>query len=134
MVATTDVFMGFSFFTPLSHRFLVLPVLCLHKTYDCPGVIDAQSIPFARWSFDAVIANSMLYHVPDRARALAEIQRILKPSGRFYASTIGEQHPHTPMTTAVSQSQTAAPLITLLCKPKTSTHPKSSSCPLPKHR
>ena len=56
------------------------------------GVIDAQSIPFESRGFDAVIANNMLYHVPDKARALAEIQRVLKPNGRFYASTIGEQH------------------------------------------
>lgn len=55
------------------------------------GVLDAQSIPFASRGFDAVIANHMLYHVPDTASALAEIQRVLKPNGRFYASTIGEQ-------------------------------------------
>jgi SAM-dependent methyltransferase len=34
----------------------------------------------------------MLYHVPDRARAIAEIRRILQPEGRFYASTIGRDH------------------------------------------
>jgi len=39
-----------------------------------------------------VIANHMLYHVPDRKRALAEIRRVLKPGGRFYASTIGVGH------------------------------------------
>lgn len=55
-------------------------------------VIDAQSIPYADASFDAVIANHMLYHVPDRAAALAEIRRVLRPEGRFYAATVGEQH------------------------------------------
>ncbi|MBV7339567.1 class I SAM-dependent methyltransferase [Chloroflexi bacterium TSY] len=55
------------------------------------GVIDAQSIPFESGSFDAVVANHMLYHVPNRARALAEIQRVLKSDGRFYAATIGTQ-------------------------------------------
>ncbi len=49
--------------------------------------IDAQSIPFEDAHFDAVIANHMLYHVPDRAKALAEIRRVLKPGGRFYAAT-----------------------------------------------
>ncbi len=34
----------------------------------------------------------MLYHVPELARALAEISRVLKPGGRLYASTIGETH------------------------------------------
>lgn len=55
-------------------------------------VIDAQAIPFERESFDAVIANHMLYHVPDRSKALSEIRRVLKPGGRFYASTIGRAH------------------------------------------
>jgi ubiquinone/menaquinone biosynthesis C-methylase UbiE len=55
-------------------------------------VVDAQAIPFADASFDAVIANHMLYHVPDRPRALAEIRRVLRPGGRFYASTVGEAH------------------------------------------
>jgi SAM-dependent methyltransferase len=56
------------------------------------AVIDAQSISFADEGFDAVIANHMLYHVPDRKRALAEIRRILRPGGRFYASTVGRAH------------------------------------------
>ena len=50
---------------------------------------DAQSIPFRDASFDAVIANHMLYHVPDIPRALAEIRRVLKPSGACYAATMG---------------------------------------------
>jgi ubiquinone/menaquinone biosynthesis C-methylase UbiE len=55
-------------------------------------LIDAQSIPKADTSFDTVIANHMLYHVPDRARALAEMQRVLRPGGRFFASTVGRSH------------------------------------------
>ncbi len=55
-------------------------------------VIDAQEIPFEEDVFDVVIANHMLYHVPDRPKAFAEIRRVLKPGGRFYASTIGETH------------------------------------------
>jgi SAM-dependent methyltransferase len=53
--------------------------------------LDAQTIPFQSSCFDAVIANHMLYHVPDRAKALAEIRRVLKPGGRLYASTNGER-------------------------------------------
>ena len=56
------------------------------------AVIDAQAIPLADASLDVVIANHMLYHVPDRAKALSEIQRVLKPGGRFYAATGGEKH------------------------------------------
>lgn len=55
-------------------------------------VIDAQSIPYPDQHFEAVIANHMLYHVPDRPKALAEIRRVLKPGGRLFATTIGEKH------------------------------------------
>ncbi len=54
--------------------------------------IDAQAIPFADASFDMVIANHMLYHVPDRPQALAEIRRVLRPGGRLYAATGGANH------------------------------------------
>ncbi len=53
---------------------------------------DAQDLPFEADTFDAVIANHMLYHVPDRPRAFAEIRRVLKPGGTFYAATNGERH------------------------------------------
>lgn len=55
-------------------------------------VIDAQAIPFEASSFDLVIANHMLYHVPDRAKAISEIRRVLKPDGRLYAATNGFNH------------------------------------------
>lgn len=55
-------------------------------------IVDAQSIPFADETFDVVIANHMLYHVPDRAKAIAEVRRVLKPAGHFYAATNGEEH------------------------------------------
>lgn len=54
--------------------------------------IDAQAIRFGASRFDAVIANHMLYHVPDRPKAYAEIQRVLKPQGVFYAATNGVGH------------------------------------------
>jgi ubiquinone/menaquinone biosynthesis C-methylase UbiE len=54
-------------------------------------VADAQSLPFADAHFDAVIANHMVYHVPDLGRALQESRRVLKPGGHFYASTFGRE-------------------------------------------
>jgi len=54
--------------------------------------VDAQELPFETDTFDAVIANHMLYHVPDRPRALAEIRRMLKSGGVLYAATNGERH------------------------------------------
>jgi SAM-dependent methyltransferase len=50
---------------------------------------DAQELPFQDDSFDAVIANHMLYHVPDIPRALNEVRRVLKPEGFCYAATMG---------------------------------------------
>ena len=54
--------------------------------------IDAQEIPFEDETFDAVMANFMLYHVPDRPKALKEIRRVLKPGGRLFAATAGQNH------------------------------------------
>ena len=53
---------------------------------------DVQAIPFRDRSFDIVIANHMLYHVPDLDKALSEIRRVLAPKGRFYAATNGQNH------------------------------------------
>jgi ubiquinone/menaquinone biosynthesis C-methylase UbiE len=54
--------------------------------------IDAQAIPYADQIFDAVMANHMLYHVPDRPRALREIRRVLKPDGVFNATANSLHH------------------------------------------
>jgi ubiquinone/menaquinone biosynthesis C-methylase UbiE len=58
------------------------------------AVIDAQVIPYEDESFDGVIANHMLYHVPDRPQAFAEIRRVLRPGGKLYAATNGRAHLH----------------------------------------
>lgn len=54
------------------------------------AICDAMSLPYPDAAFDVVIANMMLYHVPDIELALSEIRRVLKPGGRFYAATTGE--------------------------------------------
>ena len=53
-------------------------------------VIDIQDIPFEAESFDVVIANMMLYHVPDMNHGLSEVRRVLKKGGAFYCATYGE--------------------------------------------
>ncbi len=53
-------------------------------------VIDIQNIPFEDDSFDIVIANMMLYHVPDLNKGLSEVRRVLKDGGAFYCATFGE--------------------------------------------
>ncbi|MBC8162923.1 MAG: class I SAM-dependent methyltransferase [Roseiflexaceae bacterium] len=55
-------------------------------------VADAQELPLQEATFDAAFAHFMLYHVPDRCRALGELRRVLKPGGRLYAATNGRQH------------------------------------------
>lgn len=53
---------------------------------------DAQAIPLADRQFDLVVANHMLYHVPDIQRALAEVVRVLRPQGHLAAATNGNHH------------------------------------------
>lgn len=53
-------------------------------------VIDIQEIPFEEETFDVVIANMMLYHVPNIDKGLAEVRRVLKKGGCFYCATYGE--------------------------------------------
>lgn len=53
---------------------------------------DAVSLPFGDDAFDAVTAHHMLYHVPDREAAFAEFRRVLRPGGRLYATTNGEDN------------------------------------------
>jgi ubiquinone/menaquinone biosynthesis C-methylase UbiE len=55
-------------------------------------VINVQEIPYPDKTFDVVIANYMLYHVPDLPQALSEIRRVLKPDGMLFAMTNGENH------------------------------------------
>ncbi|SNY49159.1 Methyltransferase domain-containing protein [Paractinoplanes atraurantiacus] len=53
---------------------------------------DATDLPFADGSFDAVIANHMLYHVDEPDMALREFARVLRPGGRLFVATNGRGH------------------------------------------
>ena len=53
---------------------------------------DVQRLPFDAATFDAGVAAWMLYHVPDRDRAIGELARVLRPSGRLIAITTGRDH------------------------------------------
>src|SRR5262249_2087721 len=57
-------------------------------------VCDAHDIPFQNDSFDGVIIQAVLEHVVDPHRCVAEIHRVLKPSGIVYAETPFMQQVH----------------------------------------
>jgi SAM-dependent methyltransferase len=52
-------------------------------------VADAVELPFGDGEFDCAVAAWMLYHVGDVDRALAELERVLRPGGRLVAVTNG---------------------------------------------
>lgn len=55
---------------------------------DVPRVnLDAQQLPLQQEAADVILANHMLYHVPDISRALREFRRVLRPGGRLVATT-----------------------------------------------
>ena len=56
------------------------------------GKADAQDLPFEDDAFDVVVANHMMYHVPDPARAAVEFARVLTPNGALMAATNGPHH------------------------------------------
>lgn len=43
----------------------------------------ADDLPFRQGSFDALVANAVLHHLGDPARALGEAHRVLSPGGRI---------------------------------------------------
>ena len=49
---------------------------------------DASAIAAADESYDAVFDFGIVHHIPDWRRALAEVHRVLKPGGRFYAEEV----------------------------------------------
>lgn len=54
------------------------------------GIVNIESIPYDDNCFDRVIANMMLYHVPDLNKGLSEVKRVLTETGYFYCATYGE--------------------------------------------
>lgn len=48
---------------------------------------DAAAMPFDDGIFDAVVCNFGIMHLPDQPKALSEINRVLKPGGKFVMAT-----------------------------------------------
>jgi ubiquinone/menaquinone biosynthesis C-methylase UbiE len=58
-----------------------------------PTVGDATALPFEDDSVDAVVLVAVLGEIPDQAAAVAEIARVLKPSGRLVVGElVGDPH------------------------------------------
>jgi len=58
---------------------------------------DAAHLPFADGAFDAVLIRDLLHHLPDRAAALAEARRVVRPGGRV---TVVEPNARSPLVLA----------------------------------
>ena len=58
------------------------------------AVIDAQSLPLPSNSFKIVIANHMIYHIPDIPRAIEDMHRVLSGDGCLLAAANGDDHMH----------------------------------------
>jgi len=56
------------------------------------SVMDANELSLDANSYDAIIANHMLYHVKNRDACLLSIAKALKPNGTFFCSTVGDAH------------------------------------------
>jgi SAM-dependent methyltransferase len=55
-------------------------------------VADVQELPFRSGTFDAVVANYVLHHVPDARRAVGEMARVLRPGGVAVVACVGDGH------------------------------------------
>ena len=54
---------------------------------------DARKLPYDDEGFDAVYLVTVLGEIPDRAAALREVRRVLKPSGRLVVGELfGDPH------------------------------------------
>lgn len=78
---------GYVVATDISAQYLRRDALRVGEIIGTPADLyaaaDAEAIPFDDGQFDAVYSQIMLYRLPDPARALREIRRVLAPGGRY---------------------------------------------------
>ncbi|MDX2380093.1 MAG: class I SAM-dependent methyltransferase [Acidimicrobiia bacterium] len=53
---------------------------------------DLQDLPIEADRYDRIIANHMLYHLPDPGRGVAELARVVTADGLVVAATNGHRH------------------------------------------
>jgi SAM-dependent methyltransferase len=54
---------------------------------------DAENLPFETESLDGVLLSGLVHHFPNPRRLAAEVQRVLKPGGRFVAFDPNRMNP-----------------------------------------
>ncbi len=70
----------------------------LHQMYEPADLpperlcFDAQHLPFPDNTFDVVMANHLLHQVPYIPRALDEMRRVLRPSGKLIVAASSGEH------------------------------------------
>ncbi|MBC7952341.1 MAG: class I SAM-dependent methyltransferase [Rhodospirillaceae bacterium] len=66
------------------------------QSFDQPWIrcelADMEALAYPDASFDIVNAHHVMYHAADKARAFAEIRRVLKPGGYLTLTTNSERH------------------------------------------
>ncbi|MBI3958427.1 MAG: class I SAM-dependent methyltransferase [Chloroflexi bacterium] len=83
-IVTVDASLGMLAEASANARRAGLPVLVVQST--------AESLPLADGCCDRLMANHMLYHVPDKSAALAEMGRVVKAGGRLVFTTNSEDN------------------------------------------
>src|SRR5260370_10465423 len=77
-----DVYGGEIVFCDLSQQQLVTLRERLPRSLSGSAVAaDVTRMPYRPGTFDAIVGNSFLHHLPDVPAALAEFRRVLKPAG-----------------------------------------------------
>ena len=61
------------------------------KIYKKITLYDGDTIPYPDNSFDTIISNCVLEHIPNIGFSLKEIYRVLKPDGYFLTSVMADQ-------------------------------------------
>ncbi|MFK7937247.1 MAG: methyltransferase domain-containing protein [Saprospiraceae bacterium] len=50
-------------------------------------IVNSETLPFLNESFDVVVSNHVIEHLPNHQLHLSEIYRVLKPNGLLYLAT-----------------------------------------------
>ena len=78
------------------------------------AVADAQKLPYADASFDAVAACEMIYYVPDQDLMIEEMKRVLRPDGFVFITFPNMERPGfhpSPFSTTYHSVRSAAKLL-----------------------